>query len=182
VNGDDETLIKEARRGSTQAFEALVRRHQGLVRGFLRRTCGDLSLAEDIAQETFIQAWRRLGSYEGKGAFGAWLCQIGYRRFLQQHRSAKASSRREDAVMADTIMVGDDRAGLEARLDLDRVLALLSPEQRAAMALCFGEGMSHIEAAEALGLPLGTVKSHIQRGRAKVLAQFGAQSGEGAAL
>ncbi|MDX2234371.1 MAG: RNA polymerase sigma factor [Hyphomonadaceae bacterium] len=170
----DEALAREAKRGSTHAFESLVRRNQSLVRGFLRRLCsGDAALADDLAQETFVMAWRRIGSFEAKGAFKGWLCRIAYTQFLQNRRSAKASTRREEAVMADAVTVHDDRAGAEARLDLDRVMAVLSPEQRAAVALCYGEGMSHAEAAEALGLPLGTVKSHVMRGRAKVLAEFG---------
>jgi RNA polymerase sigma-70 factor (ECF subfamily) len=174
VSDTDETLAREAKRGSTHAFESLVRRNQSLVRGFLRRLCaGDAALADDLAQETFVMAWRRIGAFEAKGSFKGWLCRIAYTQFLQNRRSAKASARREEAVMAEAATVQDDRAAAEARLDLDRVMAVLSPEQRAAMALCYGEGMSHAEAAEALGLPLGTVKSHVVRGRAKVLAGFG---------
>jgi RNA polymerase sigma factor (sigma-70 family) len=173
LSDTDEALAREAKRGSTHAFESLVRRNQSLVRGFLRRLCsGDAALADDLAQETFVMAWRRIGSFEAKGAFKGWLCRIAYTQFLQNRRSAKASTRREEAVMADAVTVHDDRAAAEARLDLDRVMAVLSPEQRAAVALCYGEGMSHAEAAEALGLPLGTVKSHVMRGRAKVLAEF----------
>lgn len=174
MSDTDETLAREAKRGSTHAFESLVRRNQSLVRGFLRRLCaGDAALADDLAQETFVMAWRRIGAFEAKGSFKGWLCRIAYTQFLQNRRSAKASARREEAVMAEAATVQDDRAAAEARLDLDRVMAVLSPEQRAAMALCYGEGMSHAEAAEALGLPLGTVKSHVVRGRAKVLAGFG---------
>jgi len=174
VSDTDEALAREAKRGSSRAFESLVRRNQSLVRGFLRRLCsGDAALADDLAQETFVMAWRRIGSFEAKGAFKGWLCRIAYTQFLQNRRSAKASTRREEAVMAEAQTVHDDRGAAEARLDLDRVLAVLSPEQRAAVALCYGEGMSHAEAAEALGLPLGTVKSHVVRGRAKVLAEFG---------
>lgn len=173
MSDTDEALAREAKRGSTHAFESLVRRNQSLVRGFLRRLCsGDAALADDLAQETFVMAWRRIGSFEAKGAFKGWLCRIAYTQFLQNRRSSKASSRREEAVMADAATSTDERAASEARLDLDRVMAVLSPEQRAAVALCYGEGMSHAEAAEALGLPLGTVKSHVMRGRAKVLAQF----------
>ncbi len=174
MSDTDEALAREAKRGSSRAFESLVRRNQSLVRGFLRRLCsGDAALADDLAQETFVMAWRRIGSFEAKGAFKGWLCRIAYTQFLQNRRSAKASTRREEAVMAEAQTVHDDRGAAEARLDLDRVLAVLSPEQRAAVALCYGEGMSHAEAAEALGLPLGTVKSHVVRGRAKVLAEFG---------
>jgi len=173
VSDPDEALAKEAKRGSTHAFESLVRRNQSLVRGFLRRlAAGDAALADDLAQETFVMAWRRIGSFEAKGSFKGWLCRIAYTQFLQNRRSAKASQRREDEVMAMAETFQDDRDAAEARLDLDRVMGVLSPEQRAAMALCYGEGMSHAEAAEALGLPLGTVKSHVVRGRAKVLAEF----------
>ncbi|NDC60110.1 MAG: RNA polymerase sigma factor, partial [Alphaproteobacteria bacterium] len=77
---------------------------------------------------------------------------------------------RDEAYQREAEEVQNDAAGVEARIDLDRILALLSPEQRAAMALCYGEGMSHAEAAEALGLPLGTIKSHVLRGREKALA------------
>lgn len=173
MNGPDEALVKEAKRGSTAAFESLVRRNQSLVRGFLRRLSGDAATAEDLAQETFLTAWRKLGAYDGRGHFRGWLCKIAYTQFLQARRSAKASQAREDAVMAETATVADERSAADARLDLDRAMALLSPEQRAAIALCYGEGMSHSEAAEALGLPIGTVKSHVLRGRAKILGQFG---------
>lgn len=176
MNGPDEALALQAKRGSNQAFESLVRRNQSLVRGFCRRLAGDAATADDLAQDTFLMAWRRIGSYEGKGSFRGWLCRIAYTQFLQHRRSAKASARREDAVMAQTATSVDERGGVEARLDLDRVLAALSPEQRAAVALCYGEGMSHQEAADALGLPLGTVKSHVLRGRAKVLGQFGEEA------
>lgn len=174
MSDTDEALAREAKRGSTHAFESLVRRNHSLVRGFLRRLCsGDAALADDLAQETFMMAWRRIGSFEAKGAFKGWLCRIAYTQFLQNRRSAKSSVRREETVMAEAMTVVDERSGTEAKMDLDRVLAVLSPEQRAAVALCYGEGMSHAEAAEALGLPLGTVKSHVVRGRAKVLAEFG---------
>lgn len=172
MNGPDETLAREAKRGSTAAFESLVRRNQSLVRGFLRRLAGNAATAEDLAQDTFLTAWRKIGAYDGRGSFRGWLCRIAYTQFLQARRSSQASQRREDAVMADSDTFIDERGAAEARLDLDRVMAGLSPEQRAAIALCYGEGMSHSEAAEALGLPVGTVKSHVLRGRQKVLSQF----------
>lgn len=169
MSGPDEALAQDAKRGSTLAFESLVRRNQSLVRGFLRRLTGNAALADDLAQETFVAAWRRLGSYEGKGAFRGWLCRIAYTQFLQHRRSAKASTARDVAYMMEAETTQEDGAAAEARMDLDRVLSSLSPEQRAAMALCYGEGMSHAEAADALGMPLGTVKSHVLRGKEKAL-------------
>lgn len=176
MSGDDEALVKEARRGSRLAFETLVRRHQSLVRNFLRRLCaGDAALADDLSQETFLMVYRRLSDFQGRGAFKGWLCRIAYMQFLQEKRSSKAARARDDAVGKETeTFAPDDAASAEARMDLDRILKDLSPEQRAVMALCFGEGMSHSEAAEALNMPLGTVKSHIKRGREKALAALAA--------
>lgn len=169
----DETLARDAKRGSTSAFESLVRRNQSLVRGFLRRLTGNAALADDLAQDTFVQAWRRIGAYEGKGSFRGWLCRIAYTQFLQHRRSARAGAAREEAYMMDADRTEEHGPASDARLDLDRVMAVLTPEQRAAMALCYGEGMSHAEAADALGLPLGTVKSHVLRGREKALTLMG---------
>lgn len=172
--GTDEALARDAKRGSPVAFESLVRRNQGAVRGFLRRLCaGDAALADDLAQETFMQAWKRIAAYEVKGSFKGWLYRIAYTRFLQNRRSGRAAQARDDAWMAESETMQDDAAGIEAKIDLDRVMAVLSPEQRAVLALCYGEGMSNTEAADALGLPLGTVKSHILRGRAKALEALG---------
>lgn len=175
MNGTDEALARDAKQGSSAAFEALVRRNQSLVRGFLRRLTGEPAWADDLAQETFVLAWRKIGSYEGKGAFRGWICRIAYTQFLQARRSAKAGAAREAETMRLADTVQEDGPGVEARIDLDRLLRVLSPEQRAAMALCYGEGMSHAEAAQALGLPLGTVKSHILRGRAKVIEMSGSK-------
>jgi RNA polymerase sigma-70 factor (ECF subfamily) len=153
------------------AFEALVHREQALVRGFLRRLCGDAALADDLAQETFVYAWRRVGDFRGQGAFRSWLCQIAYRRFLQRRRRDKAALAREAEVMRDATVSVDGRAS-DAQIDLERALAQVSPGQRAVLTLCLGEGFSHGEAAEALGLSIGTVKSHLARGREKVLSLF----------
>lgn len=170
MNVADEALAKDAKRGSTAAFESLVRRNQSLVRGFLRRLTGNAAQADDLAQETFLMAWRRIGSYEAKGSFKGWLIRIAYTQFLQERRSRQSADRRDEAYMAEAETMVETAGAAEARPDLDRVLKLLSPEQRAAMALCYGEGMSHAEAADALGLPLGTVKSHVLRGREKAFA------------
>ncbi len=170
MSGPDEELAREAKRGSQRAFESLVRRNQSLVRGFLRRMAPDAATADDLAQETFVMAWRKIGSYEEKGSFRGWLCRIAYTQFLQNRRSAQSALRRDTAAFAEMDQEVSEGAGVEARIDLERAMKVLSPEQRAAVSLCYGEGMSHSEAAEALGLPLGTVKSHVLRGRERMLA------------
>lgn len=177
ANDPDTDLVKAARRGEEFAFTQLVRRHQAMVRGFLRRLCGSATYADDLAQETFVRAWRKINDFQGKAAFRTWLCRIAYTQFLQSRRAELRRLARDTAALGETDMLGDLRREAQARLDLDRALAGLAPDQRAVVALCFGEGMSHAEAAAALDMPLGTVKSHALRGRQKVLEFFDSGAG-----
>ncbi len=167
----DSALVAAAAAGSSDAFARLVERHQQGLRAFLRRVCRDWALADDLAQETFLAAWSRLGGLSSDANVGAWLCGIGYRKHLTHQRGASRSARRE----ADWRQVAPSDAGpdLDDRLTLDSVMADLPAEQRACVALCLAAEFSHAEAAAALGLPLGTVKSHVARGRARLLSALG---------
>jgi RNA polymerase sigma-70 factor (ECF subfamily) len=167
----DGELVEAARRGSTEAFSVLVGRHQAAVRGFLRRSCGNWADAEDLAQDTFIAAWSNLDQYGGAASFRAWLCGIAYRKALSHHRSGARRAAR-DRVFVDG---QESAAAAEAgeAVDLARAMAELPLDQRAAVALCLAAGFSHSEAADAMGLPIGTVKSHVLRGRAKLLQALG---------
>ena len=163
----DAILVQRARTGDAAAFGTLVRQHQSKVRGFLRRlTRGDSALSDDLAQETFLEAHRKLDQFRGEGSFGAWLCGIAWSRFLMERRK-----RREEPLEApdETASVDTTSASL-ARLDLEKAMAQLAPPERAALTLCYAFGHSHGEAAEILNLPLGTVKSHVLRGREKLKA------------
>lgn len=166
----DRALALQAKAGATAAFETLVRRHQGPLRAFLRRVCVTPDQADDVAQETFLTAWRRIGQYRVEGAFKAWLFQIAWRAALDDRRGATRGARRDTKWALDLDASDSPENAADARLDLNRVLALLPPEQRAVLALCHGAGFSHSEAADALNLPLGTVKSHAARGRDRALA------------
>ncbi len=161
---DERALVARAVRGDANAFAALVRAHQSRVRGFsLRLAGGDHALADDLAQETFIEAFRKLAQFRGDGSLAGWLCRIAYSRFLMNRRARKetpSEAEPEDGAESET-------AGM-ARLDLERAMAHLMPEERAALTLCYALGHSNEEAAGILSLPLGTVKSHILRGRAKL--------------
>ena len=163
----DTILVQRARTGDAAAFGALVRQHQSKVRGFLRRlTRADAALADDLAQETFLEAHRKLDQFRGEGSFGAWLCGIAWSRFLMERRK-----RKEEPLEApdETASVDTSSASL-VRLDLEKAMAQLAPAERATLTLCYAFGHSHGEAAEILDLPLGTVKSHVLRGREKLKA------------
>ena len=167
----DTVLVTEARRGSSQAFDRLVAKHQQAVRGFLRRVTGSWSDADDLAQDTFVAAWAGLGAYKGASSVRSWLCAIAWRKALSHRRSRGRSAARDGVWLAD----GEGPSAPEAEdlIALAKALASLPIEQRAAVSLCLAAEFSHSEAAEALGLPLGTIKSHVTRGRAKLLEVLG---------
>jgi len=168
---DLELVALVATTGDRHAFGQLVERHQSLVRAMLTRMTGNHALADDLAQEAFIKAYRKIGSFTGKGSFKSWLCRIAYTEFLQSARkrkSAQAAMQRYKAHQdmeqpASNWDTGD-------AMDLDRALERLSEVERTMIVLCFSSGFSHSEAAQVSGLPLGTVKSHINRGKAKLRA------------
>jgi RNA polymerase sigma factor (sigma-70 family) len=167
----DEALVKAAQGGSAEAFSRLVERHQQAVRAFLRRASGDWAQADDLAQETFLAAWSRIGRLKAGASVRAWLCGIGYNKHLTAIRSAGRERARGAAYEADREVTLE--AAPEDRLALERAMAGLPAEQRACVALCLAAEFSHAEAAEALGMPLGTVKSHVSRGRARLLQALG---------
>ena len=170
-DGIDIALVEAAQAGSTSAFARLVDRHQQALRAFLRRTCGDWALADDLAQETFIIAWSRIGRLEAGASVRAWLCGIGYNKHLTVRRSAVRERVRDTAYEAEK--PPSSGAMSDERLTLEAAMAELAPDQRACVALCLAADFSHAEAAEALGLPLGTVKSHVTRGRQRLLEVLG---------
>jgi len=153
-------FVDLAAAGDRAAFEALVRQHQSLLRGFLRRlTRGDHALADDLAQETFFEAWRKIGQFRGEGPFRGWLTRIAWRRYLMAARRRKL----------EPLDTGEEPAAppstSDLRLDLEKAMALLTLPQRAALTICFALDYTHEEAADILGMPLGTLKSHVARGR-----------------
>lgn len=165
--GMSEPLVQKAVAGDSAAFSCLVRIHQSRLRGFLlRMTKGNHALADDMAQETFLEAFRKIRQCQG--AFFGWLCAIAYSRYLMEVRKRKLECLDEDALAAipdDAPSVG---SAVMAKIDLERAMACLAAPQRAALTLCFALGMTNEEAASAMGVPLGTLKSHINRGREKL--------------
>ena len=168
------TLVGQAKAGSTRAFSELVVTEQQAVRAFLRRLCGDWAEADDLAQEAFVAAWEGMTRFQADRSLRAWLCGIAYRKYLASRRALFRRRKREAEYYGEqpaTVPPASD-----ARLDVSKALAGLPPEQRAAVALCLAAEFSHQEAAEALGIPLGTVKSHVARGRAKLLIALGGEN------
>jgi len=155
------------------AFGELVRRHQGLVRSMLTRMCGNAALGDDLAQDAFIRAFTKIGSFTGKGTFKSWLCSIAYREFLMARRKREAADKALDRLMREQTEDSAPPRDAGSIVDLDRALKTLNEEERSAVVLCYACGFSHAEAAETLNAPLGTVKSWVNRGRDKLKERLG---------
>lgn len=151
-----------------RAFEQLLRRYQGMVRAQLRRLLnGDHARADDLAQETFLLAWRKLDQFRGDARFSTWLHRIAYTCFLQARRKQSWPSDhndRDDGQQADT------SHAMNLHLDIARAMQRLSSAEQAVLLHCVQLGMSHSETAYVLAMPLGTVKTHAAQGKAKLRA------------
>ena len=166
----DAPLVRAARAGSQAAFGRLVERHQQGLRAFLRRAAG--ADADDVAQEAFVTAWSSLSRLRDDEGFRPWVYGIAWRKALSLHRSNSRAARRDHAWVEEQ---DSEAGGLDPadRMALQAAMDQLPADQRAAVALCMAQGWSHGEAADALGLPLGTIKSHVARGRDKLLSVLG---------
>jgi RNA polymerase sigma-70 factor, ECF subfamily len=146
------------------AFAELVRRHQSVLRGFLRRvTGGDNALADDLAQETCIAAYKNLARFSGASSFGTWLVGIGYNRYRQWCRKKRELPLPDN--MPEQADENDAMPGQGMAMDVREAMKHLRDEERVALELCYGQGLSHDEAAVVLGCPIGTLKTHILRAK-----------------
>lgn len=149
------------------AFGELVRRHQSAVRGLLRQlTRTDVALADDLAQEAFLRAYKNIKNFRGEAKFSTWLYRIAYNCFREDARKRKELVGVDEAQWQKEIDPGTVDAGL--RHDLMHALSLLPLHERSAVMLCCQNGLSHDEAARVLEIPLGTVKTNVLRGREKL--------------
>lgn len=157
-------VLRVATLDDHEAFAEIVRTYQGPVRRFLARLTSRPDAADDLAQDTFVKAYRHIGSYRGEGRFASWLLRIAYQEFVTGVR------RRAPIELALDDGPTDKGTGdrLVAALTIARAMAALRPDERAAIDLHYREELTHAEVAGVLGLPLGTVKSLILRGRARL--------------
>jgi RNA polymerase sigma-70 factor (ECF subfamily) len=166
------------------AFAELVKRHQSGVRAALRKlTAGNQALADDLAQDTFVLAWRNLKSFRQEARFSTWLYRIATNCWLAhvRKRHEELLGDRDAEIDADEVDdgsrdggSGDHAPGTTMKIDLERALARLSEAERAAIVQCYHNDLSHEEAAYVLGCPVGTVKTHILRGKQKLKAALAA--------
>ena len=173
MSPSDAELILAAQRDDRRAYGELVRRHQSQVRTVLRRlTRGDAALADDLAQETFVLAWRNLAKFRFEARFSTWLYRIAFNAWQSEARKKRELLLDLDEESITDPEVVHEMPDVIGRVDLERAMATLSDGERAALAACYYADLSHEEASEALGLPLGTVKTHVLRAKAKLRARL----------
>ena len=161
--------------GNKRAFDTLVKKYQSPIRRFfLHQTLGDEELSDDLAQETFIKAYTHLASFKNLSNFSTWLFRIAYNIFYDYIRNRKETSGLEDWEVDATYQTEQRRIGEE--MDIYRGLSILKEAERTCITLRYMEDLSVDKIADITGMPSGTVKSHLSRGKEK-LANFLKQNG-----
>jgi RNA polymerase sigma-70 factor (ECF subfamily) len=169
---DAELITRVLVRDDRRAFGELVARHQSAVRGLLRRlTGGDVAQADDLAQETFLRAYRGLRGYRGGAKFSSWLYRIACNVFFSRDRGSRDVPLEPLALEAGSTELALPDLVLE-RHDLEKALALLKPRERAALVLTYANELTHEEAAVVLDCPVGTLKTHVARAKEKLRRQL----------
>jgi RNA polymerase sigma factor (sigma-70 family) len=170
MDAEDAAWLAAVCDGSQRAFNLLVDRHQQAVRVFLRRVVG-ANDADDVAQETFLALWRQAHLFRGGSPVRTWLFGIAWRKAKDTQRSWLRRRRREQIWHEGT----DEHEEFSGDMQraMEQAMASLSMDQRAAVTLCLAYGLSHAEASETMNLPLGTVKSHVARGRERLRQVLG---------
>ena len=168
----EQHLLARAAAGDSHAFAELVRAHQGYLRKLLCRVCrGDQGRADDLAQEAFVRAWRALPKFRSEARFRTWLTRLAY-SCLSAERPSLPMSDDGPPEFGELGAHSDFAPGVDWRIDLDRALAGLSEPQRHALVLTYGGDLSHAEAAQVLGWPLGTLKTQVLRAKMRLRAQL----------
>ena len=170
----DAALMRRAAQGDTPAFDALLGRHEAAVFHYLTRLVADRDLAEDLAQECWLRVWRARHSYRPEAAFRTWLFTVARRLVLDHAKSPRlpVGPLTEGLAAMMPSASGPCERALAGALEraIADALARLPPEQREAVVLRDMEGMTYADIARITGCPVGTVKSRINAGRARLRA------------
>lgn len=162
-----ELIARATRSDDRNAFGSLVVLHQSSVRHFLRRlTDGDVARADDLAQDTFMEAFRQLTRFQGRSSLSTWLLGIAHNLWRNDRRRVRPVTLEPEHLAA--AQVPSTVAASDLRHDLEQALRRLAPEEQSVAHLFYQQGLTHEEIASVLDMPLGTVKTHLNRGREKL--------------
>ncbi len=159
-------LVERAAAGNVEAFEELYRVNVGRVYALCLRMAGDPTLAEELAQEAFVRAWQKLGSFRGASAFSTWLHRVTVNVVLGHRRSATRREARVRAVGGDFPHdVAGRQPGTAESIDLERAISSLPEGARMVFILHDVEGFRHREISRSMGIAVGTSKAQLHRAR-----------------
>ncbi len=159
-------LVRRAQGGEVAAFEALYRRHVGLVFAVCRRMCSLEARAEELTQEVFVRAWRKLASFRGEAAFATWLTRMAVNVVLSERRRlARHEGHEDQAEDLESVAGPVPQPHPSLALDLERAIAALPEGARSVLVLHDIHGLEHAEIAVALGVAVGTCKAQLHRAR-----------------
>lgn len=185
MSPSDAELASQALAGSQPAFRELVTRYAAAAVNLIARMVQDRVLAEDLAQDAFIRAFQRLSSYDPQRKFSSWFLQVAHNVAIDHLRRKRLDTVSLDKLVADghpgpaddparsSPAVYAERAAFASALE--QALARIRPEHRNAIVLHYQEGLSHAEISAILGVPIGTVKTYLHRGRKELAALLSAQ-------
>jgi RNA polymerase sigma-70 factor (ECF subfamily) len=175
----DETVLAAMGAGDPDAAAVFVRRFQSRVYGLALTMLRDPGLAEDVAQDTFIRAWRYAGTYDARrGQVATWLLTIARNAALDRVRLRSATPMDPDVVAAELDReLPDEGAGVAERARVRDAVAALPADQRRALVLAMYAGRTALEISELDGVPLGTVKTRIRAAMTKLRATLGVEHG-----
>lgn len=167
---DDGALVRRAQDGNRGAFSELVRRHQHAVYRFCYRVLGEREDAKDASQEAFIRAYKRLGTFRGRSEFGTWMLRVATNVSLNERARRKTPPADAGLIEAlpDPEVPEDELLKAEVVTTVHEALRLVGSEERAAVVLHDLEGLTYGETAEFLGIPEGTAKTWVRRGRQRL--------------
>ena len=167
ASGEEGRVLEAVRRGDPRALEDLYRRHAPRIYALLLRILRESPDAEEVLQETFVDAWKRAAEYAPKrGSIEAWLITIARSRAIDRirHRGARLRLVRQSEQLAAPEPAPAEPPDVHARTRLHRALGTLPPEQRRAIELAYWDGLSQSEISRETGDPLGTVKTRVRLG------------------
>ena len=166
---DSELIARVLVSNDHHAFAELVRLHQSAVRGMLRKlTNGDFATADDYAQETFLKAYQKMSTFRNESAFSTWLYRIAYNIWRDSRRRITEVVGIDEEAAARIAAPVEMESGLKQ--DLTAAMDRLSEPERSSILMCYQSGMTHEEASDVLRMPIGTIKTHIARGKEKLRA------------
>ncbi len=171
-------LIRRAQQGDREAFAQLIPPCYAPLVGWLYRFCGDADLAEDMTQEVYLRVWRALPSFRGEAKFGTWLYRLAINACLNRRRQLRAQLQVVDDERTLALLTSEEPSPSASALDRERNAALwaevdrLPEKYRLVITLFYQQNLSYQEIAALLGLPLGTVKAHLNRARQALAARL----------